>query len=186
MRGYVLSVWNVLDPLYLKFTRLCCLPDTDETSNIFRVRLTCYKGRDITLSDGTQIKKNDTLVKIHLHNVRLLNELKHISSELKKSKIVYEKVQKSLPGIEAYISSHKYENEIKGIIGITTLNRGCERLGFEVRCIAHPVYKWLKWASFLPIMCLSVSKPSMKKLVKQGAPSYLFMSKEKLIHIYKN
>ncbi|PLS14659.1 hypothetical protein CVD28_26780 [Bacillus sp. M6-12] len=185
MRGYVLSVWNVLDPIYFKFTRLCYLPGLDESENILRVRLTSYKGRDITLSDGTLIKKSDKLVKIHLHNARLLNEIKHINSELRRAKIVYERVRGSLPAIEAYIGNNRYANDIKGIIGITTLNKGCDRLGFEVFSIGHPVYKWLKWASFLPIMYLSVSKPSLNNFVKQGPPSYLFMSKEKLYQIYR-
>ena len=94
----------------------------------FGLRLTKYKGRNIVLSDGTQINKNDTLVKIHLHNVRLLKELKNIKSEIKKAKMIYRYVQKSLPGIEIYIRNHCHSNEIKGIIGITPLNKGCERL----------------------------------------------------------
>ncbi|MDQ0217866.1 hypothetical protein J2S21_000958 [Peribacillus cavernae] len=137
------------------------------------------------LSDGTYIKRNDTLVKIHLHNVRLLNELKHINSEIRKGKIIYQSVQRSLPGIELYIRNHKNYHEIKGIIGITSLNKCCERLGFEVIGISHPVYKWLKWATFLPIMFLSAKGPSIKTILKQSPPGYLFMSKDKLSELYK-
>ena len=41
------------------------------------------------LSDGTQINTNDTLVKIHLHNVRLLKEIKNMNSKLKKAKVIF-------------------------------------------------------------------------------------------------
>ncbi|MGG1680328.1 YkoP family protein [Neobacillus sp. NRS-1170] len=184
MKGYFLSIWNILDPLYFNCTRLMYLP-TKEADNIFRVRLTRYKGRDLMLSDGTQIKKNDILVKIHLHNVRLLNELKHLKSEIKKARLIYQRVQRLLPAIERYIRDHEYSNEIQGIIGITSLNRGCERLGFEVIAISHPVYKWFKWISHSPIMFLSTTKPSFKKIGKQPAPSYLFMSKDKLSSMHK-
>ena len=101
MRGYLISIWGLIDPLYYHCTRLTYLPSKED--NIFRVRLTKYKGRNMVLSDGTQINKNDTLVKIHLHNVRLLKELKNMNSEMKKAKMIYHYVKRSLPGIEIYI-----------------------------------------------------------------------------------
>ncbi len=185
MRQYFLSVWNIIDPIYYRFTRLTYLHHTETAKNIFRVRLTRYKGREIILTDGTYIKKNDLLVKIHLHNVRLLSELIQIQSEIKKAKIIYQDVKRSLPGVEKYIRNHKYENDIKGIIGITTLYKGSQRLGFEVFSISHPVYKWLKWVTCLPITILSTSDPSLKKIFTHSHPSYLFMSKDKLSELYK-
>ncbi|MFE8702695.1 hypothetical protein ACFYKX_19010 [Cytobacillus sp. FJAT-54145] len=184
MRGYLLSIWSILDPIYFMFTRLTYLPSSDEHQNIFRVRLTKYRGRLITLSDGTCINKNDTLVKIHLHNVKLLKELKGIKSEIKKGKIIYEYVLKSLPGIQLYIENHKYSEEIKGIIGITLLNKGCNRLGFETFQLSHPFYRWFKWVSFVPIEMLSSTKLSFRKLFRHDPPSYLVMSKEKLEKMY--
>ncbi len=74
MRSCLLSIWYLLDPLYFFFTRLTLIDKRQ--SNVFRVRLTRYKGKDVILSDGTRIKKNDVLVKIHLHNVKLLKELR--------------------------------------------------------------------------------------------------------------
>ncbi|MDQ0220219.1 hypothetical protein ELQ35_11375 [Peribacillus cavernae] len=184
MKGYLLSVWNILDPLYFRCTRLNYLPEKEFSKSIFRVRLTCYKGQDVILSDEIQIKKNDTLVKIHLHNARLLHELKHIKSEVKRAKIIYRSVQSSLPGIEEYVRNHKSSNDIKGIIGITVLNKVCDRLGFEVVDISTPVYRNLKWLTFLSINILSSPKP-WSSIFKHPAPSYLFMSKEKLTKLYK-
>lgn len=184
MRGYVLSIWSLLDPIYFLCTRLSYLPNIGKESNIFRIRLTKYKGKEIILSDGTQINKNDTLVKIHLHNVRLLREFKDIKSELKKAKIIYRYVQNSLPGVENYIRNSSCSKEIKGIIGITMLNKGCERLGFETFEISHPVYKWFKWIAFLPIEILSSGNCSIWHICKHQAPKYLFMSAQKLTKMY--
>ena len=184
MRGYLLSIWSILDPIYYTFTRLTYLPSHDEHQNIFRVRLTRYKGKLLTLSDGTRINKNDMLVKIHLHNVKLLKELKDIKSEIKRGKIIYDYVLKSLPGIHLYIKDHKASSEIKGIIGITLLNKGCSRLGFETHQLSHPLYKWMKWISFIPIEILSSSRLSFKNMFKHEPPSYLVMSKEKLAKMY--
>jgi hypothetical protein len=94
MGSYLLSFWNILlDPLYYFFTRLEYL---DHHSGIFRVRLTKYKGREVLLSDGTVIKKNDKLVKIHLHNVKLLSELKGVPCSVRRGRIIFRKVLMSI------------------------------------------------------------------------------------------
>jgi hypothetical protein len=183
MRDYFISIWGLIDPLYYHCTRLTNLPTKED--NIFRVRLTKYKGRNMVLSDGTQINKNDTLVKIHLHNVRLLKEIKNMNSELKKAKMIFNYVKRSLPGIDLYIQNHPHSSEIKGIIGITTLNKGSERLGFEVFEIAHPIYKWFKQIAFLPIDIIS-SQNTFLHVLKTHKPSYLLMSTDKLSNMYRH
>lgn len=182
MRNQILSIWKMFDPLYYFCSRLTYV--TRKGDNIFRIRLTKYKGRNITLSDGTQINKNDTLVKIHLHNIRLLMEVKDIKSELKKAKISYRYVQNSLPGVENYIRNHRRTSDIKGIVGITSLSKGTERLGFEIIDIKNPFYKWYKKLSFLPIGILSNKGTSLNQIIKYQRPIYLFMSKDKLSQIY--
>ncbi|MFC7061679.1 YkoP family protein [Halobacillus seohaensis] len=182
MRGYLISIWSIFDQIYFKFTRLSYLSNQGEEENIFRVRPTRYKGRSLTLSDGTNIQKNDMVIKIHFHNVRLLAEIKNVNNEIVKAKVIYKHVTQSLPGVEQYIRSHKNSDNIKGILGITSLNRGCQLVGFEVFNISNPLYKIFKFASFLPISILFGSTPSFRK---KTLPSYLFMSKEKLASMYR-
>lgn len=181
MRSYIISFWSLLDPFYFRCTRLSYLTPKEDT--IFRVRVTKYKGRQIILSDGTRINKNDTLLKIHLHNVRLLKELKGINSEMKKARMIYNYVKRSLPYVEKFIRNHPYSHQIKGIIGITSLNKGSERLGFEVYDISNPFYWWFKQIAFLPISILAYS--NINNAVKGHNPSYLFMSTKKLSDLYQ-
>ncbi|MDQ0155042.1 YkoP family protein [Robertmurraya andreesenii] len=183
MKAFILSIWNWLDPFYYSCSRLTYV--TSSGDNIFRIRLTKYKGRAITLSDGTMIQKNDTLVKIHLHNVRLLMELMNIESELRKAKMIYRHVQNSLPGVEHFIQEHFSASNVKGIVGITSLNKGCERLGFEIVDILNPFYRWFKIFAFLPIGVLSHRGANILRIVKVTRPTYLFMSKSKLIQMYR-
>lgn len=182
MKGYILSIWNMMDPFYFSCTRLAYVGADGD--NIFRIRLTKYRGRNIVLPDGTTINKNDILVKIHLHNVRLLMELREIKSELKKAKIIYRYVQNSLPGVEKYIRQHFNAYNVKGIVGITFLNKGCARLGFEIVDIVNPFYRWFKTLSFIPIGLLSHDKISIGEMIKHQRPNYLFMSKDQLSKLY--
>ncbi|MFW5437351.1 YkoP family protein [Paenibacillus apiarius] len=180
IKMYLLSIWNILDPIYYSLSRLTYIDRA--TPNIFRVRLLCYKGRDITLTDGTCIKNNDLLVKIHLYNVRLLKEILPLNNPVKKGRIISRSVEQSLPGVCRYIQMHPKSNEIKGIIGVTMLHRGCRQLGFDVANIHNPLYRAFKWITLMPIHFLSVSKP-VKTLRKQK-PKYLVMSAEMLAKKY--
>ena len=86
MRSCFLSIWSVIDPFYYFFSRLTLIDKSQ--SNIFRVRLTKYKGIDVVLSDGTVIKKNDVLIKIHLHNIKLIKEMQHIESAVRRGLLI--------------------------------------------------------------------------------------------------
>ncbi len=182
MKSYIISFWNFMDPTYYYFSRLSYLPCNN---NILRVRLTRYKGRNIVLSDGTQINRNDLLVKIHLHNVKIIRDLSEVKSDFGKGKMLYRLVQMSMPSLEAYIQNHSRTKEIKGIIGITALTKGCSRLGFEVVAISNPIYRWFKSFAFLPIELLSNQTTSIISTIEKYKPSYLFMSRDTLSKMYR-
>lgn len=177
MKKCLILVWSMFDQVYLFCTRLEYLERNSNNYNIFRVRLTRYKGREVVLSDGTSIKKNDLLVKIHLHNVRILKEMKNKDENLKRSLYLYKKVQESLPDLALYIIHHKDNNQIKGIIGITLIDKGFKRLGFESVSLSSISYFWFKRIVLYPIHYLSSSKHSSKRK-KAPTPHYLFMSKD--------
>ncbi|KKI90331.1 hypothetical protein WQ54_20400 [Bacillus sp. SA1-12] len=178
MRSYLLTFWNILDPLYFLLTRLNYI---DRHSNIFRVRITKYKGKAVVLSDGTMINKNDTLLKIHLHNVKLLNELKNVKCSVRRGRIIFQKVHMSMPLIAEYIHNHKDRNDIKGVIGITMLYKGADKLGFETVRPNSSLYIFYKWLTQAPLFLLSAERANIFKIPD---PYYLFMSKEKLEQTY--
>lgn len=182
IKQYCLSLWTLVDPIYFSFTRLHQIENIDGDKTMIRVRLTKYKGRKIILSDGTIINKNDLLLKIHLHNVKLLRQIQGYS-EVRKALITYKSVRESLPFISRYLEIHNHSKKIKGLIGITTLYKGCKKLGFEPFQIHNPYYKKFKQVAFSPIQFLS----SNKRLNKEyPTPIYLFMSKDRLFTKYKN
>lgn len=184
VKGLLYYFWGIIDIFYYHLSRLESLAKQHTNQqNVLRVRMTRYKGYNVTLSDGTEINYNDRLIKIHLHNIRILKETKSFKSELKKAKWIYQAVERSLPEVAQFIKEHEKCSEIKGIIGITNLTRRADKLGFETKTISNGIYRRFKWLLQLPIMYLSSSDCSIKSLVKQQ-PHYLFMSKETLFEKY--
>lgn len=182
-RPFLLTIWKYMDPLYFALTRLQ-YPCPDRKDGVFRVRLTRYKGKDVELSDGIIINKNDLLLKIHLHNVRLVQEFSNIKNELSKGRAIFIQVLQSMPHLTTFILNHPEEAKIKGIIGITLINKGFAPLGFECVLPENKLYLWFKKTSQIPIYLLSCSRVSVRK-IKKIHPVYLIMSKEKLIEKYK-
>ncbi|WP_253298156.1 hypothetical protein [Paenibacillus sp. MSJ-34] len=181
LKSFALSVWNMVDPIYYACTRLRCVGQ-DRKNSTFRVRLTSFKGRNVHLSDGSVIEKGDTLLKIHLHNVILLKDMLSIKNEIKKGKFLYRAIEQSLPDLAVYLQHHPKINDIKGIIGITMLNKGVGGLGFEAIPIPNSLYKWVKYVTMIPIYFLSANQPL--KHVKKQSPAYLIMSKNVLMQKY--
>lgn len=179
MKLCVITIWTILDPIYYAFTRLTYVEDKE----ILRVKVTKYKGRSCVLLDGTEIKKNDLLIKIHLHNVILLRELLPVKGETSKARLIYRQVKQALLGVALYVHNHPKKDEIKGIIGITALNKGSKRLGFESISISNKIYLWFKLIVFLPMYGMAVSNISMQSLRRH--PMYLFMSKNTLFELYR-
>lgn len=173
VKQYLLRIWVIIDPLYYFFTRLKFVFDHNKQYTVFRVRLTRYKGRTIQLTDGTVIKKNDVLLKIHLHNVKLLYELMSIKSDKQRALHVFKQIKVALPILALYVEEAYCDKPIKGIIGISTLYKGANRLGFEIIPLHNKLYQHYKGFTFGLINYLA-NKP-MKQV-----PMYLFMSKQEL------
>lgn len=183
MRKFFLKVWYALDPLYSALIRLQPLVPASQEDIVFRTRLTKFNGKNVLLSDGTEIHKNDILLKIHLYNIKLLYNHSHIKNDLVKGKMMYKKVRNSMPDLADFIKNHPKESEIKGIIGITTINNGFHLLGFESKYPSNKLYAYFKKVFQMPIYLLSGSNISMAEF-KNRKTAYLLMSKEQLYKKY--
>ncbi|GAA0446570.1 hypothetical protein GCM10008983_25550 [Lentibacillus halophilus] len=179
MKHYLLNVWRIIDPIYYNFTKLEYVTDHRDNKTIFRVRLTKYKGSNIVLGDGTSILKNDLLLKIHLHNARMIRELKKANSEMNRAVLIYHMIRNDLQCLSRYVQTHNRHHDIKAIIGITMLCKGTGRLGFETAPIRNTCYRFLKKASFLPISFIANAS-------SRNPPVYLFMSKNRLLNQFNH
>ncbi|TMN22650.1 YkoP family protein [Lentibacillus cibarius] len=175
MKNYLLTLWNTLDPVYYNFTRLHNVADHDRNKTIFRVRLTKYKGSFVILEDGTAIRKNDVLLKIHLHNVRMIRELKNCKSQVQRALVLYRMVRNDLQHLSSYIEGHPRCHDIKAIIGITMLDKGTRRLGFEAFAIKNRYYRLFK-----QLTCAFINFIAGR--ADRTPPCYLFMSTNRLLN----
>lgn len=135
------------------------------------------------MSDGTVVEAGDPMLKIHLYNYQLMKQMINIDSDVRRALFVYEEVKKSLPGLAFYLRSHPQIDQIKGIIGITLLNRGIKRLGFDSFDIHNPMYR--SWKKSYLMLLHGLCHGSFESLhSEKQQPKYVVMSKERLFERY--
>jgi hypothetical protein len=182
LKSVIWFIWSRWDPVYYALSNLKRIEQQGSGLNVFRVRLVRYKGKNVKLSDGTCICKNDLLLRIHLHNVLLLSEMRHEKNDIIRGRLLYRFIRNSLPGLAHYMQQHPNLKEIKAVIGVTLLNRGSSTLGFETVPISNRLYKLYKWLCMLPIYFLFTERPF--RMLKRHTPACLFMTKQKLLGRY--
>ncbi|MBU9712585.1 YkoP family protein [Evansella tamaricis] len=180
MRNYILGAWEIADPVYHKLRNFTTI-ETKDKFPVLRVQLIRYRGPEHTLSNGELIKKGDYLIKIHLHNIRLIKYLEKVVSPTRKTLLLYQMVKNALPGLAQFIKNHQLNQRIKGICGVTMLNKLVERLGFEIKPISNTYYRLLKCCSQIPIHFLSTGR--FTGVFDRTRVNYLFMSKNKLLEL---
>jgi len=178
----IVKIWSFMDSFYFHCSRLQYVNQKEQ--NIFRVRLLTYRGNDLSLSNGTCIHHNDVLLKIHLHNCLLMSEMMNIKNDTRRALYVYNRVEASMPGLANFIFQHPKENIIKGVIGITLLSRGVNRLGFEVKDIQNPYYERLKQLYMKPMFVLCHHEKGKLRKRKKLVLKFLVMSKDQLLSRY--
>ncbi|WP_350344471.1 hypothetical protein PRVXT_000887 [Proteinivorax tanatarense] len=180
MKKFVINVWGKLDIYYAKLMGLYSIKKNGEDS-IIRARFVKHWGSDITLKDGTIIKKNDLLLKIHIHNVKFIKELSTINSPIRKGMHAYKEVEQAMPGLADFIESHPKCETIKAVVGVTMLTKGTYRLGFEEKIITNVCYRWMKYLSQVPIYYLSNGCIN-KKMFQKNRVKFLLQSKESILN----
>lgn len=179
----ILPLWGVIDQIYYQFNRLQLVDIGEE--NVFRVRVATYRGEPLALEDGQVIQAGDFFLKIHLYNYQLMKHMCHMDSDIRRALYVYEAVERSLPGLARYLYSHPKADQIKGIMGVTILNRGVKRLGFGTFDIKNQYYRAWKKAYMIPMYCLCHGQWKIGKNTKLD-PKFVAMSKEQLFERYLN
>jgi len=182
MNRSLLNLWRVWDMIYYSFSRLQYVKKNE---NLFRIVLLPYWGSELKTKNGHTIVKDDLVIKLHIHNLRLA-EIIHQKKDAKAlGLLLLREIRKSLPGLAQFVANHPRADEIRGVVGTTFLHRGAENLGFSTMEPLSSIYKaktyYLKW--MLRIMHPD-GKARLNKENDNLTIKRVFISKEELFDLY--
>jgi len=151
---------------------------------VFRVALCKFKGKQLSLPDGTVIKKGNLVVDLHLNNsfFKRFGEKNELSML---GLLAKNKIQQDLPAVARWIAANPRGDEIKAITGTTIISRGSQHVGFHsfdlppLNSFLIRLYESMLLAMFHPTGYRRIIR-HRKKLI----PKLLVMSKKELFRRY--
>jgi MFS family permease len=178
-RGF-LRFWPVWERITLLVHPTHPIPHA--SANVLRTQLTRWRGRPITLPDGTQVARGDLVVELHVNNRALGDVLAHASDWR-----LLPLIADDLRALVGAVGTPVFPREVRAVYGFTLLSRAAPRLGFTVRSRPHTLRAWLDRVFLMGL--LPLYNPRGLDRLEQGTiytsyPAEVWMSCDELLRRY--
>ena len=140
---FVLILWPVVDKCLRTISRT--RPVRTNGSGIIRFNLHCYKGPNLLLNDGSEVKSGDRIIELHLDNAWFKRRRNSYLSASQSPREFLGCFAQDLQILAQRISSGTL-GDIAALHGSTLLYVAARRLGFQVDELADSL--WKKGARF--------------------------------------
>ncbi|MCS7459600.1 polysaccharide deacetylase family protein [Paenibacillus doosanensis] len=128
-RRLPVALWLKWEAVY---HALFALEPVDPDNQLLYYRVCTYHGRSILLPDGEEIRKGDRVIELHFNNEMIFHIAGGTRSMMQLAVQLIRAVQELLPKMAERLMSDAVTRDIKGIYGITMINRGPKQFGFTV------------------------------------------------------
>ncbi|MCL6458815.1 MAG: polysaccharide deacetylase family protein, partial [Gorillibacterium sp.] len=126
----LVKAWMVWERCFIKLFHIVPI---DPENTFLQVRIREYTGDEtLALEDGEQIVKGDRIVELHLNNDQLLKLSRSSRNTTHLAIQMVRRIKELLPHISLLMQTDPAYRDVKGLYGITLINRGPEHLGFTV------------------------------------------------------
>lgn len=180
----LVRLWIAYERILLKVLQI---NPVDRSNPLLRLRVRPYHGNQpILLDDGTAIRKGDRIVELHLDN-RQLFQLGALSSNSTQLAIqLIRGMQHLLPKVSERIQRDPAFRGVKGLYGISLMNRGPQQLGFTVVDLPRGIFAGItKW--YLRLLLAVIHPSGNQRLQKKNellVPKIIVMSSQELLARY--
>jgi len=127
--SWVRKVWTWWEGIFTRRGQIETIPAPDGGPPVLRVGRAVYRGPELSLPDGSRIRRGATMAEIHFHNYTLGQDSGGRASGVR----AWVRVAKSLPGLGEAVATHPHLADAVVVGGVTVLDVGnaVERLGFH-------------------------------------------------------
>ena len=160
MKRMIISCWLGWERVFHLLFRL----QSGGLDSIFHVRVVSYKGKPLELSDGHKITKKDKVIELHFDNKKLFNLMSESRSMVQVAIKLIREVERAMPKLAVLMASQKKFEHVRGILGISMINRGAEQFGFSVLELPPGLFE--KMTRIYLKLLLQVLHPMGKQRIK--------------------
>lgn len=183
IKRILIGGWQLWERCFAKLARV--KPLTGHSA--FRLAVRKYRGQPLHLDDGVVIQPGDLLAELHFDNALLLKITSQSSGPEQAGLTLLRHVKESLPMLAKVLSSDPSYRQIKGVAGITLINRGGNSFGFNSFELTPRIFKLL--TTWYQRWLIIVFHPrGLRHLWQHRAkmvPKLLVISREQLIARYQ-
>ncbi len=179
MKNIVLKIWFIWESIFEKLAGIHPVP-----GGFFRIAIRIYHGKKLICTDGTILNTGDKYGELHLNNKFFIGLSRQDSSPAFLGVSSLREVKKALSSLKEHAASEPFLQDVDVFMGITLLNRGVSRLGFEVREIKSGLIKTV--ASFYEKVLLAILHPAGLKraMSKKLVSKQIFITRKTLEKLY--
>ncbi len=178
-RGF-LRFWPFYERLWGSLHRMRPVPGAPE--GLLRVEFYRWRGRPITLPDGTRIQRGDRIAELHINN--------HVIARLAREGRALRLLPlfaASFRALAAWSRGPSFPADVRAIYGFTLLGRAAGRLGFTLRERSHTLHTRLD--RFFMRGLLALYNPEGTDRLRHGRtystfPVEIWMSRGELLRRY--
>ncbi len=123
-------LWRWYDKAYRWFHGVEDLPADD--GGVVRIGVERYRGRQLTLSDGTSVRAGDPVGTIHFNNEAVAAIHKRTANPIRAGILILRAFEDSLETLAGLVKTCSPYREVKAFTATTIFYHGVERLGFEI------------------------------------------------------
>ena len=168
------------------FIRLFRLRPIDEKDPFLRLRIRKYAGSfPIRLEDGEVIRKGDLVAELHFDNELLMRLGAESRSIVHLTVQLIRRMEELMPRLSELLRRPEYR-DVKGLYGVSLINRGPQRFGFTVLDLPKGLYATVtKW--YLRVLLAVIHPEGMDRLGTKTElliPKIIAMSRKELMNRY--
>lgn len=184
----IVSLWLKYEKLFQKVMSLKSLDGPE--GEMFHYRLITYKGKPLSLNNGAMLQKGDTVAELHLDNKKLSEFAFTSKNPLVVAVKTIREIERAMPILAKEILNEMKSKPVKALYGITMINRGADKLGFQIYDMPKGLFLYSSRLYLKLIM--KVLTPSHASTVTKHAreatpeePRIMIMSIEHLLSFIK-
>lgn len=184
-KALLIYLWLKWEKLFQKLFRV---DHIDDEVKLLALRVTKYHGKPIKLNDGATIYNGDKVAELHLNNLMLYEISTKVRTPIQLAVMLIHYVDRDMPKLTKFIQEQPAYRNVKGLYGVSIINRGTKKFGFTVQELPQGIFYFFS-RIYLRILLYILHPEGRKRLNTKKellVPKTIAISKKELLKRFGN
>ncbi|MFD2116417.1 polysaccharide deacetylase family protein [Paenibacillus yanchengensis] len=183
LKKTMIASWLAYEKMFHKVFRLKQVGTSQQP--VMHYRVITYKGEQVELQEGTNLKKGDDVIELHFDNKLLSGIALRSKTPIAAALRLLREVEGALPQLADQVKVDTTASRAKAVYGVTMIHKGADRLGFMIKPLSQNLFSYISKV-YLHVLMRVLTKPKSRREKSSRhhkmklSPQMLLMSMQKL------